>query len=117
MGALEDNPEVLSKGDGAGEWGLGRAATHGPGARLKIKIKSKELMRGRTFLNKFVLIDEAQNLTPKQMKTWVTPAPARRHQDRLPGQPRADRHALPHRGQLGLTYGQHLLKGWPHRAT
>ncbi|MDX1610083.1 MAG: PhoH family protein, partial [Halofilum sp. (in: g-proteobacteria)] len=31
-------------------------------------------MRGRTFLNRFVIIDEAQNLTAKQMKTLVTRA-------------------------------------------
>ena len=31
-------------------------------------------MRGRTFLNKYLIIDEAQNLTPKQMKTLVTRA-------------------------------------------
>ncbi len=28
-------------------------------------------MRDRTFVSKFVIIDEAQNLTPKQMKTLV----------------------------------------------
>jgi PhoH-like ATPase len=31
-------------------------------------------MRGRTFLNRFVILDEAQNLTPKQMKALVTRA-------------------------------------------
>ena len=31
-------------------------------------------MRGRTFLNKYVIIDEAQNLTPKQKKTLITRA-------------------------------------------
>ena len=31
-------------------------------------------MRGRTFLNKFIIIDEAQNLTSKQMKTLITRA-------------------------------------------
>jgi hypothetical protein len=46
--------------------------------RSRIKIKSLNFMRGRTFVNKFLIIDEAQNLTPKQMKTLVTragPAP------------------------------------------
>ena len=72
MGALDDNLEVLSKTDsGAGEWG--RAATNDL-VRSKIKIKSLNFMRGRTFLNKFVIIDEAQNLTPKQMKTLITRA-------------------------------------------
>jgi len=31
-------------------------------------------MRGRTFLNRFIIIDEAQNLTSKQMKTLITRA-------------------------------------------
>src|SRR3546814_2827449 len=42
--------------------------------RSRIKVKSLNFMRGRTFLNKFLIIDEAQNLTPKQMKTLVTRA-------------------------------------------
>ena len=72
MGALDDNLEVLARGDsGAGEWG--RAATNDL-VRSKIKIKSLNFMRGRTFLNKYLIIDEAQNLTPKQMKTLVTRA-------------------------------------------
>jgi PhoH-like ATPase len=72
MGALDDNLEVLGKTDThAGEWG--RAATNEL-IRSKIKIKSLNFMRGRTFMNKFVIIDEAQNLTPKQMKTLITRA-------------------------------------------
>lgn len=39
-----------------------------------VKIKSPSFMRGRTLLNKFLIIDEAQNLTPKQMKTLLTRA-------------------------------------------
>ena len=66
MGALDDNLDVLNKSDGdAGEWG--RAATQDL-IRSRIKVKSLNFMRGRTFLNKFLIIDEAQNLTPKQMK-------------------------------------------------
>ncbi|MBU6438170.1 MAG: PhoH family protein, partial [Betaproteobacteria bacterium] len=72
MGALDDNLEVLHKSDdSSGDWG--RAATQDL-IRSRIKIKSLNFMRGRTFLNKFVIIDEAQNLTPKQMKTLVTRA-------------------------------------------
>ncbi|OYU42832.1 MAG: phosphate starvation-inducible protein PhoH, partial [Burkholderiales bacterium PBB4] len=72
MGALDDNLEVLGKTDtNAGEWG--RAATNEL-IRSRIKIKSMNFMRGRTFLNKYVIIDEAQNLPPKQMKTLLTRA-------------------------------------------
>ena len=76
MGALEDNLDVLNKTDDeAGEWG--RAATRDL-IRSRIKVKSLNFMRGRTFINKYLIIDEAQNLTPKQMKTLITragPAP------------------------------------------
>ena len=72
MGALEDNLDVLNKTDNdPGEWG--RAATRDL-IRSRIKVKSLNFMRGRTFLNKFLIIDEAQNLTPKQMKTLITRA-------------------------------------------
>jgi len=72
MGAFDDNLEVLNKTDSdAGDWG--RAATQDL-IRSRIKIKSLNFMRGRTFVNKFLIIDEAQNLTPKQIKTLITRA-------------------------------------------
>ena len=72
MGALEDNLDVLNKTDDeAGEWG--RAATRDL-IRSRIKVKSLNFMRGRTFIHKYLIIDEAQNLTPKQMKTLITRA-------------------------------------------
>lgn len=71
MGALMDNLEVLAPADGQDEWG--QAATKDILARW-IKIRSLNFMRGRTFLNKFIIIDEAQNLTSKQMKTLITRA-------------------------------------------
>ncbi|MFP5412114.1 MAG: PhoH family protein, partial [Gammaproteobacteria bacterium] len=72
MGALEDNLEVLNQTDGgAGEWG--RSTTNDL-IRSRVKVKAMSFMRGRTFINKFLIVDEAQNLTPKQMKTLVTRA-------------------------------------------
>ena len=91
---------------GTGEWG--RAATNEL-IRSKIKIKSMNFMRGRTFLNKYVILDEAQNLTPKQMKTLITRAGL--HQDHLHGQPGADRHALPHGGLLGPHLRRRQIQG------
>jgi len=70
MGALLDNLEVLTQTEG-GEWG--RAAT-AELLRSRIRIQSLNFMRGRTFLKKFIILDEAQNLTPKQMKTLITRA-------------------------------------------
>ncbi|MCA1799155.1 MAG: PhoH family protein [Xanthomonadaceae bacterium] len=71
MGALMDNLEVLTKSEEGGDWG--RAATNDL-LRNRIKIRSLNFMRGRTFLNKYIIIDEAQNLTAKQMKTLITRA-------------------------------------------
>jgi PhoH-like ATPase len=111
MGALDDNLEVLAKGDGsAGEWG--RAATQDL-VRSKIKIKSLNFMRGRTFLNKFVLIDEAQNLTPKQMKTLITRAGPGTKIVCLGNLAQIDTPYLTE-GSSGLTYAVDRFKGWPH---
>ena len=111
MGALDDNLEVLAKTDGgAGEWG--RAATNDL-VRSKIKIKSLNFMRGRTFLNKFVLIDEAQNLTPKQMKTLITRAGPGTKIVCLGNLAQIDTPYLTE-GSSGLTYAVDRFKGWPH---
>lgn len=86
MGALDDNLEVIAEA---------LTIETDPGKRLKskfhtpdevgniaqlgklrkeIQIKAMNFWRGRTFLRKVVIIDEAQNLTPKQMKTLITRA-------------------------------------------
>ena len=99
--------------DAAGEWG--RAATNDL-IRTRIRIKSLNFMRGRTFINKYLIIDEAQNLTPKQMKTLVTRAGAgtkvvclgisRRSTD------------PPDRGApRDVTYVVDRFRGWRHSAT
>jgi PhoH-like ATPase len=111
MGALDDNLEVLARGDNsAGEWG--RAATNEL-VRSKIKIKSMNFMRGRTFLNKFLIIDEAQNLTPKQMKTLITRAGPGTKIICLGNLAQIDTPYLTE-GSSGLTYAVDKFKGWPH---
>ena len=111
MGALDDNLEVLARGDtSAGEWG--RAATNEL-VRSKIKIKSMNFMRGRTFLNKFLLIDEAQNLTPKQMKTLITRAGPGTKIVCLGNLAQIDTPYLTE-GSSGLTFAVDRFKGWPH---
>jgi len=111
MGALDDNLEVLARGDStAGEWG--RAATNDL-VRSKIKIKSLNFMRGRTFLNKYVIIDEAQNLTPKQMKTLITRAGPGTKIVCLGNLAQIDTPYLTE-GSSGLTFAVDKFKGWAH---
>jgi len=111
MGALDDNLEVLSKTDtGAGEWG--RAAT-AELIRSRIKIKSMNFMRGRTFMNKYVIIDEAQNLTPKQMKTLITRAGPGTKIICMGNLAQIDTPYLTE-GSSGLTFAVDKFKGWPH---
>ena len=113
MGALEDNLEVLNMGDaegGGNEWG--RATTLDL-IRSKIKIKSLNFMRGRTFLNKYLIIDEAQNLTPKQMKTLITRAGPGTKVICLGNIAQIDTPYLTE-GSSGLTFVVDRFKGWPH---
>ncbi len=111
MGALEDNLDVLNKSDNeGGDWG--RAATRDL-IRSRIKIKSLNFMRGRTFLNKYLIIDEAQNLTPKQMKALVTRAGPGTKVVCLGNIAQIDTPYLTE-GSSGLTYVVDRFKGWKH---
>jgi PhoH-like ATPase len=111
MGALEDNLDVLNKTDEeAGEWG--RAATRDL-IRSRIKVKSLNFMRGRTFIKKFLIIDEAQNLTPKQMKTLITRAGPGTKVVCLGNISQIDTPYLTE-GSSGLTYVVDRFKGWSH---
>jgi PhoH-like ATPase len=111
MGALEDNLEVLNQGSGSGgEWGRAAATDL---IRSRIKVKSMSFMRGRTFINKFLIIDEAQNLTPKQMKTLVTRAGPGTKVICLGNIAQIDTPYLTE-GSSGLTYVVDRFKGWAH---
>jgi len=110
MGALMDNLEVLTHTDTGGSWG--RAAT----ADLlhnRIKIRSLNFMRGRTFLNKYIILDEAQNLTAKQMKALVTRAGPGTKIVCLGNVAQIDTPYLTETSS-GLTYVVDRFKGWPH---
>ncbi|MBW8906874.1 MAG: PhoH family protein, partial [Betaproteobacteria bacterium] len=111
MGALEDNLDVLNTTDeSGGEWG--RAATRDL-VRSRIKVKSLNFMRGRTFVNKWLIIDEAQNLTPKQMKTLVTRAGPGTKVVCLGNIAQIDTPYLTE-GSSGLTYVVDRMKDWSH---
>jgi PhoH-like ATPase len=118
MGALEDNLEVLHQG-AAGSLGSssnGQDWDKTPAMdliRSRIKVKSMNFMRGRTFLNKYLIIDEAQNLTPKQMKTLTTRAGPGTKIVCLGNIAQIDTPYLTE-GSSGLTYVVDRFKGWPH---
>ena len=110
MGALMDNLEVLSHNQEGGAWG--RAATQDM-LSSRIKIQSLNYMRGRTFLNKYLIIDEAQNLTPKQMKTLITRAGPGTKVVCLGNIAQIDTPYLSETTS-GVTYVVDCFKGWAH---
>ncbi len=110
MGALMDNLEVLTQTNEGGEWG--RAATNDL-IRNRIKIRSLNFMRGRTFLNRYIIIDEAQNLTPKQMKTLITRAGPGTKIVCIGNISQIDTPYLTETTS-GLTYVVDHFKPWPH---
>ncbi|MGP9499417.1 MULTISPECIES: PhoH family protein [unclassified Halomonas] len=72
MGAFHDNMDNLLRNDeGESTWDNG-ATRQLIGSR--VQIRSPGFMRGRTLNDTFLIIDEAQNFTPKQLKSLVTRA-------------------------------------------
>ncbi len=112
MGALTDNLEVLTHNQEGGAWG--RAATNDLLAS-RIKIRSLNFMRGRTFLSRYLILDEAQNLTPKQMKTLITRAGPGTKIVCLGNVEQIDTPYLTETTS-GLTYAVDRFKDWPHSA-
>ena len=112
MGALTDNLEVLTHNQDGGSWG--RAATNDLLAS-RIKIRSLNFMRGRTFLSRWLILDEAQNLTPKQMKTLITRAGPGTKIVCLGNVEQIDTPYLTETTS-GLTYAVDRFKDWPHSA-
>lgn len=111
MGALDDNLDVLNgTNEEGGEWG--RAATRDL-IRSRIKVKSLNFMRGRTFIKKFLVIDEAQNLTPNQIKTLVTRAGPGTKVVCLGNIAQIDTPYLTE-GSSGLSYVVDRFKDWSH---
>ena len=110
MGALQDNLEVLTQSQEGGNWG--RAATNDL-LRNRIKIRSLNFMRGRTFLNRFIIVDEAQNLSPKQMRAVVTRAGPGTKMICLGNIAQIDTPYLTETTS-GLTFVVNRFKGWAH---
>ncbi len=110
MGALMDNLEVLTRSEEGGAWG--RAATNDL-LRNRIKIRSMNFMRGRTFLNRYIIVDEAQNLTPKQLKALITRAGPGSKLVALGNIAQIDTPYLTETTS-GLTYVVNRFRGWQH---
>ena len=110
MGALMDNLEVLTNTEESGDWA--RAATSDL-LTQRIKIRSVNFMRGRTFLNRYIIIDEAQNLTSKQLKTLVTRAGPGTKVVCLGNIAQIDTPYLTETTS-GLTFVVDRFKGWEH---
>ncbi|WP_363320727.1 PhoH family protein [Acidiferrobacter sp.] len=114
MGALEDNLDILNQGEahGRGRSQWARAAA-GDLIRARIRVKSLNFMRGRTFLRKFIIIDEAQNLSARQMKTLITRAGPGSKVVCLGNIAQIDSPYLTETTS-GLTYVVDRFKGWAH---
>lgn len=112
MGALLDNMEVLLHTEGTNPHGWQHQVTQDL-LHERIKIKSMNFMRGRTFVNRFVIIDEAQNLTPKQMKTLITRAGPGTKMVCLGNLAQIDTPYLTETTS-GLTYVVDRAKSWDH---
>ena len=110
MGALMDNMEVLTKTEGTSDFE--KEATDSL-LKQRVKIKSMNFMRGRTFLNKYIIIDEAQNMTPKQMKTLITRAGPGTKVVCLGNVAQIDTPYLTETNS-GLTYAVDGMKQWDH---
>ncbi len=110
MGALMDNLEVLTSNEDSGSWG--RGATHDL-VRSRIKIRSMNFMRGRTFVNRYIIVDEAQNLTAKQMKALITRAGPGTKLVAVGNVAQIDTPYLTETTS-GLTYVVNRFKSWPH---
>lgn len=69
LGAITDNLEALHKEDDNT-----RSSVDYILDRIPIHFKSLNYIRGRSFQNSLIIIDECQNLTPHQVKTIITRA-------------------------------------------
>ena len=71
MGAITDALETLSASPDGNDFEKKSGIEF---LKNKVKIKSSSFMRGRSFSNKFFIIDEAQNLTAAQMHGLISRA-------------------------------------------
>lgn len=128
MGALHDNLEFLAEYTQISETKkIERPSTSNHSHTIRemekrekakeitemISVKTIGFMRGRTFLNKYVIVDEAQNLTQKQIKLLVTRAGPGTKMVLLGNLTQIDAPYMTE-GSSGLTYVVERFKGWKY---
>ncbi|MFO7704615.1 MAG: PhoH family protein [Halopseudomonas sp.] len=108
LGAITDNLEALHMDD---------ECTHGSVDyildRVPLQFKSLNYIRGRSFQQSFILIDESQNLTPHQIKTIITRAGSGSKVVCLGNLAQIDTPYL-NATSSGLTYLTECFKDFPH---
>lgn len=114
MGALHDNLELLSGQETASGSPWEQSATQQV-LMSRITVRSLNFMRGRTFQQRFIILDEAQNLTSKQIKTLITRAGPGTKIVCLGDIAQIDTPYLTGTTS-GLTYAVDRFKSWPHAA-
>lgn len=108
LGAFTDNLEALHAEDYDPN-----SSEHYVGANMPLHFKSLNFIRGRSFQQTFLIIDEAQNLTPHQIKTLITRAGEGTKVLCLGNLSQID---TPYLGPTssGLTYMSERFKGFAH---
>lgn len=104
-----DNIEQLVEMEG----GASGAATRDFIER-RLQMRSIGMMRGRTFTDTLLIIDEAQNLSPKQIKNLVTRAGKNTKVICLGNVDQIDTPYISHPGSTGLANLVHNFRDWPH---
>lgn len=120
MTSFYDNLDVLIRPDADGAVGKGAAKSERSWEQLfesrQLEMQPLHTIRGRSIANAFMLIDEAQNLTPHELKTIITRA-ASGTKVVLAGDPHQVDNPFLDAHSNGLVYVAERLKGSPVTGT
>lgn len=111
MGAVFDNLEVLTEAQA--KKGPDQAQRLKDLAEEKLSLRAMTFMRGRSFNNKVLILDEAQNLTPEQVKALVTRMGENSKLILMGNLAQIDSPYLSE-SSSGLAYLVEKFKGWAH---
>jgi PhoH-like ATPase len=108
MGAFHDNMDNLLRSESGWSSGATREMLS-----TRIQLRSPAFMRGRTFNDTFLIMDETQNLTPKQIRSLLTRAGRNTRVVCLGNVAQIDTPYLTP-GTCGLAAVVHRFRDWPH---